>query len=279
MANTAEAPLDVAGSASEEVPQRQRQQRGRNGVERGTVDPQRHPAEQPALQHRSEGDKRYHRGQADQHQVQQPQVPMRQHPVYDDFGEHGQAQFQNADDQRQQDRPGQDRSVGAEERPQPAQPRGVLGYLGERRRWEKNRGVAGPALEDLVVGQSAESDGRVGQANGAVVDGKGDHPMVAFPVEQRRHGEGDQVALGDLQRSSGQAQLGGSSGDAPQTGSVDAGPDRVTDSGQVDLAAEMAAHHGHARGTTVRLVYLPHQRKMADPSESSWPSCRRCRVR
>ena len=259
-----ESPLDVAGAARREITHRQREQSPREVIERRGVNPHGGETHEVALHQRGRRHEHEHAEHADDEQTEQRPILIHHHAVHDDLREYRQHHLQPADDGGERQRLQHEGQMRAEERPQPPDPglrdRGLL----ERLRVVEERRITRPLFEQLGAGDLHMAERGINQPGVRVAHVVQHHPVVAFPVDDRRQRHLFEVARRRLHGARGQSEFGRGQAEPAQTRAVETRVHELPDARQTHGAAVVPAHHRQARGAAVHLVDLVDEREPAD---------------
>jgi hypothetical protein len=192
--------LDVAGAARVEIGHGQGQQLAHQVIQDSGIDVDGDEAEhvllhQAASEHEESGQNHSEHGE-----LQESEVAFDDHFVDHNLSEHGKDELESADDTGQKDGLQQGTLVFGEEWQHPGEGGSAFGRLSECGSVVKQGSITGPFLLEFGQWDSADaSTRRVRHANGLVADFDQNHPVVAFPVDDRRQGHQRKVAAGNLQ--------------------------------------------------------------------------------
>ncbi len=132
----------------------------------------------------------------------------------------------------------------------------------------EKRGVARPILLEFLARNLAQTKRGIGHFDVGIGDVVEHHPVVAFPVDNRRQRHQREIAQRHLERAGGEPEFGGRAADRLQARPVGRGVAELANPRKTDFATKVTADHAETRGAAIHLVDLL---DVFDPPDALFP--------
>ena len=199
--------LNITSAPAGEVRHRQRQHLPAEKIEDRSVEANRSEREQIFLREGGGLHKNERCAHSEQNCFQQSDIFFDDDFVDDHLGEDGKEQLQKRDRDREQEDLQQDRAEFFEERHQPLQAHFCLGRFFKLNCVIEERGVARPVLFEIFARDFAQAERRISDFHVGVRDVVEHHPVIAFPMHDRRQRHDWEIADRNFERACSESEL------------------------------------------------------------------------
>src|SRR5205823_10247409 len=256
--------LNVARPAAAKIAHRQREKLPAEKIENSGIEPHGSKGEQIFLRDRCQLHKNNRGEQAEDDGLEKAEIILDDYLVHHHLSEDREEQLEETDRDRKSQHLQQNLAELYQERPDPGHAWFAFRRLFKRNCVIKQRRVTRPFLFKFLPRNFAQAEGRIGHAHLRDIDIVEDHPVIAFPVHNRRQGHHRKIAKRNLQRSRRQTELDRGATKRFQTRAVSGGVTKLSDARETNLAPEVAANHAQTRGAAVHFIDLRDVLEFAD---------------
>src|SRR5437773_5078483 len=235
--------LNVACPAATKIAHRQREKLPAEKIENSGIEPHGSKGKQIFLRDRCQLHKNNRGEHAEDDGLEKAEIILDDYLVHYHLSEDREEQLEETDRNRKSQHLQQNLAELCQERPDPGHAWFAFRRLFKRNCVIKQRRVARPFLFKFLPRNFAQAEGRIGHAHLRDIDVVEDHPVIAFPVHNRRQRHHRKIAKRNLQRSRRQTALDRRATKRFQTRAITGGVTKLSDARETELAPEVTATH------------------------------------